>query len=244
MTAQIRVRGVVVQPGGELQFFEHRLGAARVVAGLRHHTEADAVGLALHVARKGELALHRVGLAAHQHRVAGVTIAGLHGGEHADHHGRDHERHLLGIARHDACDVALRDVRQLVAEHGRKLVPAADDGDQPEVEPEVTARQRKGVDGAVAAQKDLPGKALVELGRELATHPCCGQQTLPDVLHVFDDDRVVDVVGVAVDLARDLVAESALGTGRHLAAISHAGQQLRARNRRHQGLRRYQNGGA
>jgi len=79
-------------------------------------------------------------------------------------------------------------------------------------------------------------RSLVELGRELAAHAGCGHQRLPDRLHVVDQHRVVDVVGVSVQLPRDLVAQPALGGRRHLAAVAEPRQQLRARRGGHEAL--------
>ena len=85
--------------------------------------EADAVGLALHVAREVELALDRRRLRRRRSpRWRASTLLRAAGGEHAeDHRGHADQRLLLAVG--DAArDVALRDVRQLVRQHRGQFV--------------------------------------------------------------------------------------------------------------------------
>ena len=126
VAAQVRVGAVVVQARGVLQLLKHRGRALRREAGLRHHAEAHAVGLALHVAREIQLVLHERRLAAQDHRLARVAAAAaLARGDHAEDQAREHQRKLLVLLVHHAGDVPLRDVRQLVPEHRGEFVAAA-----------------------------------------------------------------------------------------------------------------------
>ena len=79
VAAQVRVAAVVVQPRGVVQLLEHARHARRREAGAGQHREADAVGLALHVAREVELALHGRRLAAGDGRLCGIGAVGAAG---------------------------------------------------------------------------------------------------------------------------------------------------------------------
>jgi hypothetical protein len=151
---------------GCLQLLEHADEALGRKAGLAHDGVAHAVGLALHVAREVELLLGDGGLPAHGQRGAGLRV--LAGGDGARDHGGNQQRHLAALLAQQAGDVALGDVAHLVAQHRGQLVARTHHAHQPEVQPEVAAGQGKGVDAAVAPQEDLPGEALVQLGRQLA----------------------------------------------------------------------------
>jgi len=115
--------------------------------------------------------------------------------------------------------VPLRHVAQLVRHHRGQLVARAHHPDQAQVQPQVAARQGKGIHGAVTPQQHLPRKALVQLGRQLAPRPRRRHQRLPDALHIFANHRVIDVVRVAVQLANDAVAQPPLLTAGQVAAI-------------------------
>ena len=65
--------------------------------------------------------------------------------------------------------MALRDVAHLMRQHGGHFIGAAHRANQPEVHAKITAGQGKRVDAPVADQEKLPGKALIKLGRQLAT---------------------------------------------------------------------------
>ena len=47
---------------------------------------------------------------------------------------------------------------------------------------------------------------------------------LPNTLHVIHDDGVIEIVGVAVELSRNAIAQLALGAGREVAAVAQIGQ--------------------
>ena len=227
VAAQVGPVAVVVDARGALELFEHADEALAVEAGLHQDAVADAVGLALHVAREVQLLLDHRRLPAHGQRGAGLRV--LAGGDHAGHQGRHHQRRLALFLPQQARDVALRDVRQLVRQHRGQLGARADHAHQPQVQAEVTARQRKGVDAAVAPQQHAPGVALVQLGRQLAARAGAVQQRAPQAVDVFADDGVVDVVRVAVQLADDGVAQLALFQRRHLAGVAQRGQAARGR---------------
>ena len=172
VAAQVGPVAVVVDAAGGLQLLEHADKALRRVAGLRHDAVADAVGLALHVAREVELLLNHRRLPAHRQRGAGLRV--LAGGNGAQHHRGDHPRRLAALLAEQARNVALRDVRHLVRQHRSQLVARGDGAHQPQVQAEIAARQREGVDGAVAPQQHLPGVALVQLGGQFAARARTG----------------------------------------------------------------------
>ena len=96
-----------------------------------------------------------------------------------------------------------------MANHRSELVAGAGDGDQAEVNADEAAGQGECVDARVANEKGLPGKALVDVGGDVAEAASGGDERLPDRLQVLEQQRVVDVVRIEVDLAHDLVADLA-----------------------------------
>ncbi len=224
VAAQVGEGTVVVQPRGLLQLVEQGREAGAVEAGLGHDAVADPVGLARHVAREVELGLHGQRLSADEGGVADVGVLGLAGRQHAEQHRGDHPGRLPALLRQQARDMALRDMAELVREHRGQLVGAAHGRQQAQVHAEVAARQREGVDRGVAQQQQAPGIALVGVGRQFATRQRRVEQRPPDLLQVVGQQRVVEVLGVAVDRAGDLVADAALFAQGHLAAVAQAGQ--------------------
>ena len=116
--------------------------------------------------------------------------------------------------------MALGDVAKFVPEHRRQFVAAADHADQAQMHAQITAGQRKRVHRAVAPEQNLPGKPRIELGRQIAARARCREQRLPDALHILGQDWVVDIVRIAVDLARNAVAQAPLGTAAHVTAVA------------------------
>ena len=146
--AQVRKRAVVVVARRLLQLFKHAGDAAAFKTCIGHHTKANAVGLALHVAGKAQLVLNRQRLAAHDSRAGGVRA--FAGGQRTQHHGRHQPRHLPRLLRHQPGNMALRDVAHLMAQHGGQLIAVADSTDQTQMHTEIAPGQRKSVDAAVA----------------------------------------------------------------------------------------------
>ena len=228
MAAQIRPRPVVVQAVGLLQLVEHGDKALRRKTRRRHQPIANAVGLALHVARKIELVLHQQGRPANHQRLR--RRRAFAGRQRAQHHGAQHQRRLAPLVAHQAGNMALRYMAQLMRQHRSEFVAATDHAHQPQMHAQITARQRKGVHRAVAPQQHLPSKALVQIGRKLAARTRRRQQRLPQVVDIFIEHRVIDVVRVAVQLADDAVAQAAFIAQRQITAIA---QRWQARLRRH-----------
>ena len=228
VAAQVGEGAVVVDARGVLQLLEHAHKTLAGVPGLRHDAVPHTVGLTLHVARKIELVLRRHGLPAHHQRVG--RVGAFAGGQCAQDHCANQPRRLAALLRHQPRDMALGDVAHFMGQHRREFVPAADHTNQAQVHTHVTTGQRKRVDAAVLAQQDLPRKPLLQLGRQLAARAGSGHQGLPDVLHIFDQHRVVDVVRVAVQLAGNTVTQTALGRRRHVAAVAQRGQLRQGRN--------------
>ena len=227
MGAQVGKAAAVIEPVGLLQLLKHADKTLGRKAGLRHHAKANAVGLALHVAREIELALHCGGLPAGNQRVGRLTVGiALAGRQHTQNHGAHHPGRLRALVRHVAGNVALGHVAQLVAQHRGEFVAVAYHPHQPQVHAKVAPGQGKSVDRAVAPQQQFPGKGVSNLGRHLATRLGGRQQRLPQALHIFHGDRVVQIVGVAVQAARNVVAQAALGGRRHLGAVAQVGQRV------------------
>jgi hypothetical protein len=187
VAAQVGPGAVVIEPVGLLEFVEHGDKTLGRKACAVHQTKAHAVGFALHVARKVELVLHRQRLPAHRQGLRSFGVLARR--QHRQNHAAQQQRRLLALLRHQAGDVALRDVAEFVRQHRGQLVTAGSHANQAQVHAQVAPRQSKGIDAAVAAQQYLPGKALVQLGRHLTLRPCRRQQGLPLGLHALHEHR-------------------------------------------------------
>jgi hypothetical protein len=93
------------------------------------------------------------------------------------------------------------------------------------MQPQISPGQRKGIDRAVTAQQDLPRIGLIEFRCQLATLAGSTQQGLPDALHIFRKNRIVHIVGVAVQFTRNPVAQAALRIGGHVGAVTQVRQR-------------------
>ncbi|MNV36108.1 hypothetical protein D3C71_1275730 [compost metagenome] len=222
VAAQIWPRTVVVEPVGLLELVEHADKALRCKPGGGHQAIANAVRLALHVARKVQLVLHGQRLPPHHQRLRGARI--LAGRQRAQNHRPQQQGRLLALLGDEARDVALGDVAELVGQHRGQLVAGGNDPDQAKVHAQIAARQRKRVHRAVAPQQDLPREALIQLWRELPTRLGGSHQRAPDTLHIVGNDGVVDVVGVSVKFADDAVTQATLGAGGEVAGVAEGGQ--------------------
>ncbi len=133
--------------------------------------------------------------------------------------------------------MALRDVGQLVGEDRGQLVAQRGHRDQPEVQADVAAGQRKGVDRAVAHGEDLPGEGRVGVGADVTARARGRQQRRPQRLQVVEQQRVVEVGRVAADLAHDLLADAALAGHRQRLGrgVAERGQARRGRGLRERG---------
>ena len=223
VAAQVRKSAVVVEARGGLQLVEHAHKALRVEAGGVHDAKANAVGLALHVARKIELVLNGHGLAAHNGRAGNVDVARGIGCQGAQNHGANDPRGLLPLAGDEARNMPLRDVGQLVRHDRGQLVGCADGGHEAQIHTQIPPGQGKGVDLAVTPHHDLPGKAFFELGGEVAALQGGLYQWLPQGLQVGANGGVVEIERVAENGARDLVANAALFGEGELGAIAQSG---------------------
>ncbi len=133
-------------------------------------------------------------------------------------------RRLAALAGDQAGNVALRYVAEFVRQHAGQFLRALGDRQQPQVHPHVTARQGKCVHGLGAVDHQLPGQALIQLRRHIAALARRAEQWPPDRLQVVHQHRIVQVIGVAVDLARDLVTQPALVGDGEFGAIAQTGQ--------------------
>ncbi|MEY4257111.1 MAG: hypothetical protein RJA56_12 [Pseudomonadota bacterium] len=207
-----------------VELAEHGHEALSIQAGLLQDRKANAVGLALHVARKAQLRLHRGGLTADDDRIGHVHIGAGAGGQDTQNHGAQKPRRLLVLARNEPCDVALRHVAELVRHHAGDFRGTVGGGDQPQIHTHVTTGQGEGVDAFVSRDDQLPRKALGQLGTDVAAFLCGFEQGLPQQLQVVAEHRVVDVIGVAVNALRDAIAQAPLLGNGHALLVAQAGQ--------------------
>jgi hypothetical protein len=77
---------------------------------------------------------------------------------------------------------------------------------------------------AFLAQQHLPGEALVDFRRDFPAGLRRGEQPRPDVQHVFVQDRIIEVVGIAIQVPRNLLAQLALRAAVHLAGVTQGGK--------------------
>ena len=206
VAAQIGQAAVVIEPARLVELVEHAGHADGRKTGFAHQREAGSVGFALHVARKIELGLDHRRLATNDRRLRRVGAGGAARHQQAQQHRRHAQRAAARVGGHAARDVAPRDVRQLMRQHRGQLVGCGGQRHQPQVNADKSAGQRKGVDRAVAHQEGLVGEQLFGVGADVTARPGCLHQRLPQRLQVVEQLRVVDVVGVAPDLAHDLFA--------------------------------------
>ena len=222
MAAQVGPRAIVIESIGLLQLVKHAHKAQRREPGGCHQPVADAVRLPFHVAREVQLVLHGQGLAAHHQGLRGAGVLARRQG--AQHQCPQQQRGLLALLRDQARDMALGHMAEFVRQHRCEFITRRHHPHQAQMHPQVATGQGKRVYRAVPSQQNLPGEALVQLGRQFSARPGRFHQRLPDALHIVCDDRIVDVVGVPVQLADDAVAQSALGAGGEIAAFAQGGQ--------------------
>ena len=200
-----------------LQAPEEDRRTVHVEAGLAHHLQADAVGLALGIAREREHGARGHALAQRDGPHAGVRIVA--DGQRPQHHAR-HGQHagLLLVLQH-AGDVVLGDVPHLVPQHAGQLGFAASHGQQARMHADEPARQGEGVDAVVAHDKEQERLATCRFG---ASEPAA--EAVDEVVHL---GIVVDGA-VGTQLAHHRFAQAALGRVGQLVAVGRAqvGQAL------------------
>jgi hypothetical protein len=98
-----------------------------------------------------------------------------------------------------------------VREHGGEFVARSGHRDQAEVHADIAAGQRERIDASVAHQEHLPREARIGLGVDVAALACRSDQRFPDRLQVLEQQRVIEVVRVAPDVAHHLFAQPPLG---------------------------------
>jgi hypothetical protein len=111
-----------------------------------------------------------------------------------------------------ARDVPLRDMAEFMRQHRGQFVGRGRQRDQAQVHAHVAARQRKGIDAAVAHQERLPGEGAIDLAVDVADLACPRHQRVPQRLQVLLQHGVVQEGRVAPTFAHDLVAQAAFGT--------------------------------
>ncbi len=117
----------------------------------------------------------------------------------------DRQRHLLHVLER-AQQVLLRDVRDLVREHGRELVLARHVDDQSRIRRDVAAGNRERVDLVVAHDEE----------RERQVRPVAvGDELVAERVDVFVEQRIVEHVAVGAQLVQHAGAVFALVLRRH-----------------------------
>ena len=112
-----------------------------------------------------------------------------------------------------------------MTQHSRQLIATADSANQPEMHTKVPARQRESVDAAVAQQKELPGKAFIQLWAELTPGLCGMLQGLPNALHIVDQHRVIDKIRIAVNAGGNTVANAPFSRSGEVSVVPQCGQR-------------------
>ena len=222
MAAQVGKTAVIVERRSLLQAAEHAHKATRVITGFGQHAVADAVGLALHVTRIAQLLLQGRGLAADHQGLCPLRTAGCR--QRAQDHRADHQRRHAGLVVNRTGNVPLSDVAELVRQHRGQLIVRAHRGNQSQMHAQIAAGQGKGIDGAVTPDHDAPGKALAQLGAHFTAPLSRLYQRVPQTVQVFVEHRVFEVIGVAVELACDAVAQLSLGAQRQALGMAEGGQ--------------------
>ena len=135
---------------------------------------------------------------------------------------RQHVQERVLLCRHRARHVALRDVRDFVRQHGRKLGFALREQDEAGVHAHVAARQRERVDGRVGHGEEL--ELLPALGDR-------GHEPMAELVQVIVDFGIFEVGARGADLAHDHFADLVLLAERHvrLRLFAKVGQRRPAR---------------
>ncbi|MNV21369.1 hypothetical protein D3C71_1123030 [compost metagenome] len=92
--------------------------------------------------------MHRKRLSTHHQRLRGAGV--FAGRKCCQHHGTQQKRRLFALLADEPRNVPLGDVAELMGQHGSELITGCHHADQTQMQAQVTARQRKGVDRAVA----------------------------------------------------------------------------------------------
>ena len=158
MAAQIGKSAAIGKPAGLLQDRKHVHKALRRKPRIAQHGETNAVGLAFHIARIVELALHRQRLAAHNGRVRPLrVVSALAGSQHAQYQSAQNPGCHAALAGHVAGNMALGHMAEFVRQNRSQLGAALGCRDQPQVKAHITAGQSKRVHRAITGQQDHPG---------------------------------------------------------------------------------------
>ena len=165
-------------------------------------------------------------LPAHQH--ADRRVAGRARRQRRQQHRGQRNQRILLLAADHARDVALRHVADLVRQHRGQLRLGLRRQDQRRMHADETARQCEGVDARVAHREKG------EIESRLAAHirPRRHQRGA-EVVQVFQDWRVVQVIRIAPDVVHDFLAQLALHQRRQFAAggVAQGRQAIGGENR-------------
>ena len=209
MAAQIGETAGIVEPRGLLQLVEHGDKPLGRKPRLPGNTKAHAIGLSLHVAREIKLGLRCNRLPPHNDSVGTLWIFARC--QSPENHRPDQPRRLLTLARNQTRNMALGHMAQLMGQDGSQLIPARHNAHQPEMHPKVGSGQGKRIDRPVPPQQQAPRILRIQLGWQLPARSCGCHKRQPNALYVVANDGVVEVVGVAIELAGNAVTQAALG---------------------------------
>ena len=191
-----------------LQAAEEDGRAVHVEAGLAHHLQADAVGLALSIAREREQGARGHALAQRDGPHAGIRI--VTDGQCPQHHaGHGQHAGLLLVLQH-AGNVVLSDVPHLVSQHAGQFGFAAGHGQQARMHADEPARQGEGVDAVVAHDKEQERLATCRFG---ASEPAA--EAVDEVVHL----GIVVNGAVGTQLAHHRFAQTALSRAGKLVTV-------------------------
>jgi hypothetical protein len=173
---------------------------ARIESAGDQGLDADAVGLGFVMAREVDLALHGARLHGGDGGDARIGAAVGAQDDRAQHGGDGRHGHALLVFQRPR-QVALRDVRNFVAEHGGQFVLGLGGQDQAAVHADVAARAGERVQRRVRDDEEI--EAALRIAAVAA-------QALADTLQVAVDERVVQHRHALAHLAHEADADALL----------------------------------
>ncbi len=204
VSAQVGRRVAFHELRGFLHAFEKGRHGARVEAGLFQGGKAETVGFPFVLPREIELVLNRSCLCANDTGGRGVRIAA--GGKNGHCKCSQRGQRIVALAIDHARVVMLGDVRDFVAQHGGKLGFILGKQDQPGIDTDETAGQRKGVDRIIIDGKKL--KRISRLGTVRHEAPA-------ETVEVVGYFRIIKVFIAGPDLEHALFADLTLDLRRN-----------------------------
>ena len=113
---------------------------------------------------------------------------------------------------------------KLMCQHRRQLVRRLRGRNQTQVHTQISPGQGKGVHPPVTRHQQLPGQLFAQLQRHLACVHRGLEQGRPHRLHIVAHHHIVQVIGVAIQVACNAVAQAPLGGQAHHLSVAQMGQ--------------------